>query len=151
MIIGSCYSYFASQFFFFPLFWKEVLQLWWFFFCLFFDLTNRFPGGSVVKNLPTDPGDGRVRSLRREDPCRRKRQPTQIFLPGESHRQRNLVDYRPWGHRVRLDATECKHACAHACSHTHTHAHRHTHTGTLLGLLFVSSFGCSVEIVAVSL
>ena len=28
---------------------------------------------------------------------RRKRQPTPIFLPGESHGQRSLVSYSPWG------------------------------------------------------
>ena len=67
MYIGSCYSYFASQFFF-PFFEKKFCNSGEFFFCLFFDLTNRFPGGSVVKNLPTDPGDTRVRSLRQEDP-----------------------------------------------------------------------------------
>ena len=31
-------------------------------------MTNSFPGGSVVKNPPADPGDARVRSLRWEDP-----------------------------------------------------------------------------------
>ena len=30
---------------------------------------------------------------------RRKWQPTQVFLPRESHGQRNLVGYRPWGRR----------------------------------------------------
>ena len=28
---------------------------------------------------------------------RRKWQPTPVFLPGESHGQRNLADYGPWG------------------------------------------------------
>ena len=28
---------------------------------------------------------------------RRKWQPTPVFLPGKSHRQRNMVDYSPWG------------------------------------------------------
>ena len=28
---------------------------------------------------------------------RRKWQPTPVFLPGKSHGQRRLVDYRPWG------------------------------------------------------
>ena len=28
-----------------------------------------------------------------------KRQPTPVFLPGESHGQRSLVDYSPWGHK----------------------------------------------------
>ena len=26
-----------------------------------------------------------------------------VFLPGEFHRQRNLEDYSPWGHKVRHD------------------------------------------------
>ena len=30
---------------------------------------------------------------------RRKWQPTPVFLPGESHGQRSLVGYRPWGHK----------------------------------------------------
>ena len=30
---------------------------------------------------------------------RRKWQPTPVFLPGESHGQRSLVGYSPWGHR----------------------------------------------------
>ena len=35
----------------------------------------------------------------------RKWQPTPVFLPGESHRQRSLVGYSPWGHKE-LDTTE---------------------------------------------
>ena len=31
-------------------------------------------------------------------PWRRAWQPTLVFLPGESHRQRSLVGYSPWGH-----------------------------------------------------
>ena len=30
---------------------------------------------------------------------RRKWQPTSVFLPGESHGQRNLADYSPWGRK----------------------------------------------------
>ena len=37
-----------------------------------------------------------VQSLGQEDPW----QPTPVFLPGESHGQRNLVSYSPWDHRV---------------------------------------------------
>ena len=33
----------------------------------------------------------------REIPWRRKWQPTPVFLPGESHGQRSLVGYIPWG------------------------------------------------------
>ena len=29
---------------------------------------------------------------------RRKWPPTPVFMPGESHRQRRLVGYGPWGH-----------------------------------------------------
>ena len=35
----------------------------------------------------------------------RKWQPTPVFLPGESHGQRSLSGYSPWGHKE-LDATE---------------------------------------------
>ena len=30
-------------------------------------------------------------------PWRREWQPTPVFLPGESHGQRSLAGYRPWG------------------------------------------------------
>ena len=38
-------------------------------------------------------------------PRRRKRQLTPVFLPGESHGQRSLAGYSPWGHKE-LDMTE---------------------------------------------
>ena len=38
-------------------------------------------------------------------PWRRKCQPTPVFLPGESHGWRSLVDYSPWGHKE-SDMTE---------------------------------------------
>ena len=50
----------------------------------------------TVKNLPAmwearlDPWVGKI-------PCRRAQQPTPVFLPEESHGQRNLVSYSPWG------------------------------------------------------
>ena len=53
-----------------------------------------------------------VQSLGREDPLGRKWQPTSIFLPGNSHGQRSLAGYSPWGHNE-SDMTE----------HPHTHAH----------------------------
>ena len=43
--------------------------------------------------------DPRVRKI----PCRRKWQPTLVFLPGKFHGQRSLVGYSPWGHRVGQD------------------------------------------------
>ena len=38
-------------------------------------------------------------------PWRRAWHPTPVFLPGESHGQRSLVGYSPWGHKE-LDTTE---------------------------------------------
>ena len=46
-----------------------------------------FPGGSVVKNPPAKQ-ETRVQSLGGEDPWRRKWQPTSVFLPGQSHGQK---------------------------------------------------------------
>ena len=43
-----------------------------------------------------------VRSLTREDPLgypSREQLPTPVFLPGESHGQRSLAGYSPWGHK----------------------------------------------------
>ena len=36
-------------------------------------------------------------------PWRRAWHPTPVFLAGESHGQRSLADYSPWGCRVRHD------------------------------------------------
>ena len=55
-----------------------------------------FPGGSVVKNPPAmqetrfNPWVGKILGGR-------KWQPSPVFLPGKSHRQRSLVGYSPWG------------------------------------------------------
>jgi len=38
-------------------------------------------------------------------PWKREWQPTSVFLLGESHGQRSLVGYSPWGHKE-LDMTE---------------------------------------------
>ena len=46
-----------------------------------------------------------VLSLVRKIPWRRTWQPTLVFLLGESHGQRSLAGYSPWGHEE-LDATE---------------------------------------------
>ena len=40
-----------------------------------------------------------MQSLGRDDPRRRKWQPILVFLPGESHGQRRLAVYSPWGHK----------------------------------------------------
>ena len=51
-----------------------------------------------VRDAGSIPGSGRF-------PWRRARQPTPIFLPGESHEQRSLVGYSAWGHKE-LDMTK---------------------------------------------
>jgi len=54
------------------------------------------PDGSGVKNLHADEGDARDTGLLPGMiPCRRKWQPTTIFLPGKFHGQRSLVGYSP--------------------------------------------------------
>ena len=73
----------------------------------------------AVKNLPRskrlelNPWVGKI-------PLRRALQPTPVFLPGESHGQRSLMGYSPWGCKE-LGTTE-----ATECAHTHTHTHTTT-------------------------
>ena len=61
-----------------------------------------FPGGSVVTevagNLHTMQKTW-VQSLGQEDPWRRKWQPTPVFLPGETRRERSLAGYSPRGRK----------------------------------------------------
>ena len=54
----------------------------------------------------------RIPSLSREDPLEEgMATPLPVFLPGESHGQRSLVDYSPWGHKE-SDTTESNdHVC----------------------------------------
>ena len=46
-----------------------------------------------------------VQSLGQEDPLEKEMAPTPVFLPGESHGQRSLGAYSPWGHKE-SDVTE---------------------------------------------
>ena len=62
----------------------------------------------MVKKLPANTRD--IRDSRFEDwvgktAWRRAWQLTPVFLPGESHGQRSLEGYSPWG-RTELDITE---------------------------------------------
>ena len=61
---------------------------------------NIIPSGQMVNNLPA-----MQESLGWEDPLEKEMQPTSAFLPGESHGQRSLVGYSPWGH-TQLDMTD---------------------------------------------
>ena len=62
----------------------------------------------VVKNLPANEGNIRdVGSIPESGkiPWRRRWQPAPVFLPGESHGERNLAGYSPQG-RKESDTTE---------------------------------------------
>ena len=65
-------------------------------------------------------------------PWREEWQPTPVFLPGESHGQRSLAGYSPWGHRE-SDTTDF------ILTHTQSHTLTHTQGGpNLIGLVFLS-------------
>ena len=72
-----------------------------------------FPDGSSSKESVCNAGDtgdvGLILGSGRS-PGEGKWQPTPVFLPGESHGQRSLAGYSPWGCKE-SDVTE----------HTHTH------------------------------
>ena len=55
-----------------------------------------------------------VKSLGQEDPLEKEMAIHSSILAGESHGQRRLVGYSPWGHKE-LDMTE-------VAEHTHMHA-----------------------------
>ena len=54
----------------------------------------------LVKNLPAMQ-ETWVQFLGLEDPMEKEMQLTPVFLPGESHGQRNLMGYSPWGRKTR--------------------------------------------------
>ena len=58
----------------------------------------------MVKNPPAMQ-ETQVRSLGREDPLEWAWKPIPVFWPGESHDQRSLAGYSPWGHKE-SDTTE---------------------------------------------
>ena len=60
-----------------------------------------------------------VRFLGQEDPLEEGMQPTPVFLPGESHRQRSLAGYSPWGHK----------RVGHDLAHMHTRLNKVTRVG----------------------
>ena len=72
------------------------------FFFFWMDLRSFFWASQVVLVVKNPPGDvmrcgfypwvGNI-------PWRKARQPTPVFLPGESDGQRRLAGYSPWGHK----------------------------------------------------
>ena len=65
-----------------------------------------FLSGSVVKNLPTMQ-EMQVQSLGQEDPLEKEMAAHSTILAWESHGQRSLAGYSPWGHK---EADMTKHA-----------------------------------------
>ena len=61
-------------------------------------IAGGFPEAQMVQNLPVIP-ETWVRSLSQEDPLEKAWQPTLVFLSGESHGEKSLVGYNPWGHK----------------------------------------------------
>ena len=96
----------------------------------------------MVKNPPTNAGDIRdacfIPGFARF-PWRRARQPTPVFLPGESHGQRSLEGYSPWS-RKESDTTERL-----TYTHTHTHTHTHIHTKSYYFILILVVGGCAAR------
>ena len=77
-----------------------------------------FPVGSEVKASASNTGDlGLIPGLGRS-PGERKWQPILVFLPGESHGQKNLVGYSPRG-RKESDMTERLHFTSLYCCRAH--------------------------------
>ena len=72
---------------------------------------HAFLVAQMVKRLSTK-WDTQVRALGWEDPLEKKWQSTLGLLPGESHGQRSLVGYSPWG-RKEWDTTEQLHLLTH--------------------------------------
>ena len=84
-----------------------------------------FPVGILYKGLPGGAsGKELTCQCRRHkrcgfNPCvgkipwKRAWQPTPVFLPGESHGQRSLAGYSPWGHKELGTAEATQRACMH--------------------------------------
>ena len=64
-----------------------------------------FPGGSIGKESACSVGELCLIPGLGKMSWRRKWQPTPVFLPRESHGQRSLAGYSPWG-RKKSDTTE---------------------------------------------
>jgi len=73
-----------------------------------------FPGGSDGKEPACNAGEPGLDPWVGKIPWRRAWQPTSVFLPGESHGQRNPAGYSPWGWKE-SDRTEQL-----ACTHTYS-------------------------------
>ena len=64
---------------------------------------NLLANAGGVRDMGSIPGLGR-------SPGVGSGQPTPVFLPGESHGQRSLAGYSPWGHKESNTAEATEHA-----------------------------------------
>ena len=104
------------------------------------DLTG-VRGSSVGKEPACNAGDARdTYSIpgSGRSPWRRAWQPTPVFLPEESHGQRSLAGYSPWGHKESgtTEATE------RSAAHTEVF---HEHTGHICPSLSFKPWGTAFE------
>ena len=67
------------------------------------------PGGLGGKRICLQSGRHGFDPWVRKIPWRRKWQPTPVLLPGESHGQRSLAGYSPWGHKESDMTEQLKH------------------------------------------
>ena len=67
----------------------------------FFDIGLGLGWASLIAQLVKNPAvqETWVQFLGREDPLEKEMQPTPGFLPRESHGQRSLAGYSPWGRK----------------------------------------------------
>ena len=70
-----------------------------------------FPSGSEGKASACNEGGPGFHPWVKKIPWRRKWQPTPVFLPGESHGQRSLASYSPWGHKESNTTEWLEHTC----------------------------------------
>ena len=104
------------------------------------DLTG-VRGSSVGKEPACNAGDARdMGSTPRlgRSPWRRAWQPTPVFLPEESHGQRSLAGYSPWG-RTESGTTE---ATERSAAHTEVF---HEHTGHICPSLSFKPWATAFE------
>ena len=67
-----------------------------------YQVLKGFSGGTVVNNLPANPGEARDKGLVPglwRSPGKGNGKPVPVFLPGKYHGQRSLVGYSPQGHK----------------------------------------------------
>ena len=76
-------------------------------------LTQGFPGGSAVKNLPAmqEMQETWVRLLSQENPLKVGKAIHSSILAWRTHGQRSLMGYSPWGHKASDTTEEAELAC----------------------------------------